>query len=140
MRYWYAILKDREDSDWGTGSFSLSEALMKARELGYPLIAEIDGNFDKNGNPTTDPICTQEYIVDDLNEVDIIWCIRENLNYAINNDPAFIEEDYDLDKWTAFYLWCVQNLTEVYGITEEEAKKEVNAFREEFDMVVNGKE
>lgn len=75
-----------------------------------------------------------------VNETPILDYIRENLNYAMDNDPAFIEEDYDLDKWTAFYLWCVQNLTEVYGITEEEAQKEVNAFREEFDMVVNGKE
>lgn len=60
MKYWYAVMRDREDDDWGTGSFDLDEA--KAMTRAYPegYIAVIDGDFDDNGLPTTDPICIDE--------------------------------------------------------------------------------
>lgn len=54
---WYAVLRDEDDNDWGTGSNDLSEAEDKARWYranGYPAayIAVIaDG---------ADPICTAE--------------------------------------------------------------------------------
>lgn len=31
MKTWYAVMIDREDTDWGTGSYDLAEALDMAR-------------------------------------------------------------------------------------------------------------
>lgn len=48
---WYAVLMDREDTDWGTGSRSLDEAREMAARVGAPLIAVIaDG---------PDPVCVR---------------------------------------------------------------------------------
>lgn len=41
-KIWYAILKDREDNDWGTGSHDRAEAVRMAKENGYELIAVIE--------------------------------------------------------------------------------------------------
>lgn len=59
---WYAVLNDRDDSDWGTGSFDWSEAVAMAKSRGCEMIAEIDGGYDEGGHETTDPICVAEYI------------------------------------------------------------------------------
>ena len=32
--FWYAVMKDREDDDWGTGSFSREEAERMALDYG----------------------------------------------------------------------------------------------------------
>jgi len=46
MKTWYAVMKDREDSDWGTGSHDLEEAKRMCRELGSDAyIAVIDGTI-----------------------------------------------------------------------------------------------
>lgn len=55
--YWYAIMTDNEDNDWGTGSYNLDEAKEKVAHLhaiGYPdaYIAIIE-----EGN---NPICVEE--------------------------------------------------------------------------------
>lgn len=54
---WYAVMKDNEDNDWGTGSHDLSEAVdmvRKYRANGYTdaYIAVIDEQGD--------PICVDE--------------------------------------------------------------------------------
>lgn len=54
---WYAVMKDNEDNDWGTGSHDLSEAVdmvRKYRANGYTdaYIAVID---EEN-----DPVCVEE--------------------------------------------------------------------------------
>lgn len=59
---WYAVLNDRDDNDWGTGSFDWSEAVAMAKARGCEMIAEIDGGYDESGHATTDPICIAEYI------------------------------------------------------------------------------
>lgn len=59
---WYAVLNDRDDNDWGTGSFDWNEAVKMAKMWGCEQIAEIDGAYDEAGNETTDPICVAEYI------------------------------------------------------------------------------
>lgn len=68
MKYWYAVMMDREDNDWGTGSFDLDEA--KAMVLrDYPndgFIAVIDGGYDEDGNATTDPLCVDEIEQEDF--------------------------------------------------------------------------
>lgn len=58
---WYAIQRDADDSDWGTGSFDWDEAVKMAKDHGYEQIAKIDGGYDENGNETIDPICVAEY-------------------------------------------------------------------------------
>ena len=42
-RLWYAVQKDREDNDWGTGSFDYDEAVKMAKFRGCTIIAVIDG-------------------------------------------------------------------------------------------------
>lgn len=59
---WYAVLNDRDDNDWGTGSFDWSEAVKMAKSRGCEMIAEIDGGYDEDGHETADPICVAEYI------------------------------------------------------------------------------
>lgn len=60
-KLWYAIEKDMNDADWGMGSFDFYEAVNMANKEECKFIAEIDGDFDENGNATTDPICTAVY-------------------------------------------------------------------------------
>ena len=48
-RYWYAVERDEEDNDWGTGSYDLEEAKEMARKYPEGQIAVIE-----EGN---DPIC-----------------------------------------------------------------------------------
>lgn len=64
MKYWYAIMLDNEDTDWGTGSFDLDEALaMLAHYRRFSpeaYIAVIDGGYDADGNETTDPIAVDK--------------------------------------------------------------------------------
>ena len=42
-RLWYAILTDREDNDWGCGSFDYDEAVEMAKFRDCTIIAVIDG-------------------------------------------------------------------------------------------------
>lgn len=56
---WYAVMRDLEDSDWGTGSYDLDEARAKVAELredGYAdaYIAVIDMHNE------ADPVCVEE--------------------------------------------------------------------------------
>lgn len=66
MKYWYAVLTDREDNDWGFGSFDLEEAKSMARAYPEGLIAVIDGGYDDKGLPTTDAICVEEIEQEDF--------------------------------------------------------------------------
>ena len=59
--YWYAVLTDREDTDWGTGSFDKDEAIQMAAEMDCEMIAVIRGDY-VDGEPTADPICAAELI------------------------------------------------------------------------------
>lgn len=59
--YWHAFMRDKRDDDWGTGSFDEQEARdwMEAQHASgntEAYIAIIDGDYDEDGNPTTDPI------------------------------------------------------------------------------------
>lgn len=74
-KLWYAVLSDRDDNDWGTGSFVLSEAIAMLKR-DYPvdgLIAVIDGDYDEDGNATTDPVCVEEIFA---------WGILDNGDHA----------------------------------------------------------
>lgn len=60
MKFWYAVMMDRDDNDWGTGSFDLDEAKEMARKYDGAYIAVIDANYDEDGNATTDGVCVEE--------------------------------------------------------------------------------
>ena len=66
MKYWYAVLRDREDNDWGTGSFDPEEAKTMAKEHENGFIAVIDANYDDDGNATTDGECIEEIMQEDF--------------------------------------------------------------------------
>ena len=57
---WYAVMMDREDSDWGYGSHDLDEAkaMCKAQKADHPAayIAVIEEGED--------PVCVDEITVD----------------------------------------------------------------------------
>lgn len=61
-RYWYAVMKDDDDNDWGYGSYDMAEAeamVNRLKSQGYTdaYIAVIDeGTADK----PADPICVEE--------------------------------------------------------------------------------
>ena len=59
MKYWYAVMKDNEDDDWGYGSYDLAEAQKMVEKFPEGYIAVIDEGLDENGNPG-DPICVEE--------------------------------------------------------------------------------
>lgn len=60
-RNWYAVQRDADDNDWGTGSFDWEEAVTLAKERGYTQIVEIDGGYDANGRETYDPVAAACY-------------------------------------------------------------------------------
>ena len=43
-KLWYAIQKDHDDNDWGTGSYIYAEAVKMAKEQNCTIIAVIDGD------------------------------------------------------------------------------------------------
>lgn len=56
-KYWYAVMTDNDDNDWGTGSFDLDEAkemVSRYKGNGYhdAYIAVIDDG--------PDPVCVEE--------------------------------------------------------------------------------
>ena len=50
--YWYAVMMDNDDADWGYGSYSLDEAKEMVKNYPDGYIAVID-----DGN---DPICIEK--------------------------------------------------------------------------------
>ena len=50
--YWYAVMMDNDDTDWGTGSYSLDEAKEMVKNYPDGYIAVID--------EAGDPICIEE--------------------------------------------------------------------------------
>lgn len=65
-KLWYAVMQNREDNDWGYGSFDKEEAIAMADKPNYPdaYIAVIDANYDEEGNPTSDGECIEEIEID----------------------------------------------------------------------------
>lgn len=55
-KYWYAVLTDEEDNDWGYGSFDLDEAKEMVKKYPEGHIAVIDVTDD---DPMTH-ICVEE--------------------------------------------------------------------------------
>ena len=59
-KLWYAVMRDRSDDDWGTGSYDLQEAKKMAIELGAEAyIAVIEGSEHDN-------VCVEEIEQEDF--------------------------------------------------------------------------
>ena len=58
-KLWYAILRDEDDNDWGTGSFDKEETITVAKAHNFKRIAVVDADYDDEGNETTDPLCIE---------------------------------------------------------------------------------
>lgn len=50
--FWYAVMQDNEDTDWGTGSYDLAEAREMLKDYPDGYIAVIEEG--------SDPICVDE--------------------------------------------------------------------------------
>ena len=61
-KIWYAVMKDREDTDWGYGSLDLEEAKQMAIDLGSDLGTETYIAVIDDGE---DPLC-----IDEINQED----------------------------------------------------------------------
>lgn len=66
MKHFYAVMTDREDTDWGTGSFDLDQAKEMAKKYENGFIAVIDAGYDADGNATTDGVCIDEIAQEDF--------------------------------------------------------------------------
>ena len=76
MKLWYAVMEDREDYDWGYGSYDRKEAENMALEMGpdtYIAVIDTEG----------DPICIEEISQEDFGM---------RTKYAIRDVPY----DYDM--------------------------------------------
>lgn len=62
MKLWYAVMKDREDTDWGTGSHDLDEAKAMARK--YRALGDEDA-YVAAIEEGDDPTC-----IDEIHELD----------------------------------------------------------------------
>lgn len=63
--YWYAVMQDDDDNDWGYGSYDLEEAKRMAEEFADGYIAVIDEGAD--------PVCIDEI----RREPDDLWTVAE---------------------------------------------------------------
>ena len=92
MKLWYAVLRDREDNDWGYGSYNRREAERMALEMGPDaFIAVIDTEFD--------PICVEEISQEDF-ETHIMYAIRDvAYDYDMTDEPTdrHIFEAYNME-------------------------------------------
>ena len=60
MKYWYAVMIDRDDCDWGYGSFDLVKAMEMQKNYPEGYIAVIDAGYDEKGNATKEAFCIDE--------------------------------------------------------------------------------
>ena len=59
MKYWYAVMRDRDDDDWGYGSYNLDEAKQMARNYGDEAYIAV---IDEGDNP----VCVEEILQGDF--------------------------------------------------------------------------
>ena len=74
VQYWYAVLSDPEDNDWGTGSGDLDEAKKMVRKNPDGQIAVI--------NDGQDPVCEYVLTKDDM------WMAESDIMEAIGHPVA----------------------------------------------------
>ena len=111
MKKWYAVLRDADDNDWGTGSYDFETAKKMLLDAGYD-----DGRIAviEMGN---DPVCVEVFTMDEIKDraeellagelyemVALGWTDEE----ARENEDAFFERIGDYaDGLTKEEVWQV---------------------------------
>lgn len=60
-KIWYAVQRNEEDGEQGTGSFEWDEAVKICHEYGYEQIAAISIWFDENSEEMGNSLCIETY-------------------------------------------------------------------------------
>ena len=85
MSIWYAVLRDREDNDWGNGSDNLRKAERMALDMGPDAYIAVIEDGD-------DPICVREITKDEFEIKREYAIINHNIDDApTNNEDVFFE-------------------------------------------------
>lgn len=58
MKTWYAVMMDREDNDWGTGSYDLEEAVNMVKK--YRALGKSDAYIAVIEESEHDAVCVEE--------------------------------------------------------------------------------
>lgn len=119
MGYWYAVLSDSEDNDWGTGSFDHDEAVRMLAKFPDGMIAIIDGNYDEDGNPNTDPICIKEIFYEE------VYGDVDQTTYYIAK-PEYADAIYGNQLPICLDLAEVKRLAKEWDMTTEELLEQMN--------------
>lgn len=93
-RWWYAVLMDEDDNDWGTGSHIREEAVAMAKRMGARMVASIEQGIN--------PICSNVEEIASFSSRDVASMVEDFLadhadEYA--DDPIVLDGDlvYDGD-------------------------------------------
>lgn len=85
MATWYAVMRDREDNDWGYGSDNLRKAERMALDMGKDAFIAV---IDTDG----DPLCIEEIEQKDFEIKREYAIINHNIDDApTNNEDVFFE-------------------------------------------------
>lgn len=85
MATWYAVMRDKEDNDWGYGSDSLRKAERMALDMGPEAYIAVIEEGD-------DPICVREITKDEFEIKREYAIINHNIDDApTNNEDVFFE-------------------------------------------------
>lgn len=94
MKLWYAVMEDRNDTDWGYGSYDRKEAEKMALEMGPDAYIAVINNEG-------DPVCVEEISQEDFGM---------RTKYAIRDIPY----DYDMtDEPTDHHIFEADNMEAV---------------------------
>lgn len=78
-KYWYAVMQDDDDNDWGYGSFDLDEAREMVKKYPSGYIAVIDDG--------PDPVC-----VDEIRAEPPLWTVAELVEALQQCPPDYLIE------------------------------------------------
>ena len=81
MRLWYAVMEDRNDTDWGYGSYDRHEAEKMALEMGPEAYIAVINNEG-------DPVCVEEISQEDFG-MKTMYAIRDvAYDYDMTDEPT----------------------------------------------------
>ena len=81
MRLWYAVMEDRNDTDWGYGSYDRQEAEKMALEMGPEAYIAVINNEG-------DPVCVEEISQEDFG-MKTMYAIRDvAYDYDMTDEPT----------------------------------------------------
>ena len=81
MKLWYAVMEDRNDTDWGYGSYDRQEAESMALEMGPDAYIAVINNEG-------DPVCVEEISQEDFG-MKTMYAIRDvAYDYDMTDEPT----------------------------------------------------